>query len=288
MIYPKEIGQKGQALLIVVLVMVVALTVGLSIASRSVTNLRTSIEEENSQRAFSAAEAGIEQALKSGRSITSPQQLGNNTTIDNISIVGISGNEFLLNGGNFISQDDGFDIWLSNYPAYSNQWPQPCDSSSPPSCTNGSGQITAYWGSSADDCAKAALEIIVISGTKASPVTTRYPFDPCRQRKSVNNFFSPQRGAYTVAGRAFTNKAEITVAQNAGLLVRIIPLYTNAIIGIKSCNINNGNCKSLPPQGTSIESIGASGGTKRKIRVFQGYPQLPSEFFSYILFQSKL
>ena len=45
---PKHVGfssrihQKGQALLIVVLVMVIALTVGLSVASRSITTLRTS------------------------------------------------------------------------------------------------------------------------------------------------------------------------------------------------------------------------------------------------------
>ena len=61
--------QKGQVLLIVVLVMIVALTVGLSLISRSITNLRTSTEEAESQKALAAAEAGIEQALESGQDI---------------------------------------------------------------------------------------------------------------------------------------------------------------------------------------------------------------------------
>src|SRR3989338_3351838 len=116
-------NEKGQAFLIVVLVMVVALTVGLSVASRTVTNLRTTAEEENSQRAFSAAEAGIEKALKTGP-ISSPLDLGNNASIESVQIVGVSGTEFLLNGGNPVLQDDGFDLWLSSYPDYTNPWPQ--------------------------------------------------------------------------------------------------------------------------------------------------------------------
>jgi len=55
--------QSGQALLIVILVMVIALTVGLSVAVRTTTNIRTASEDENSQRAFSAAEAGVSKRL---------------------------------------------------------------------------------------------------------------------------------------------------------------------------------------------------------------------------------
>lgn len=54
---------RGQALLIILLVMAVVLTVGLSVISRSVTDVRLSQQEEESARAFSVAEAGIEEAL---------------------------------------------------------------------------------------------------------------------------------------------------------------------------------------------------------------------------------
>ncbi|MBN1168786.1 hypothetical protein JXA63_02750 [Candidatus Woesebacteria bacterium] len=59
----KNIVQSGQALLIVLLVMAVALTVVMSSVSRSVTDISVSEVEKDSSRAFSAAEAGIEEAL---------------------------------------------------------------------------------------------------------------------------------------------------------------------------------------------------------------------------------
>src|SRR3972149_4690052 len=106
--------QKGQVLLIVVLVMIVALTVGLSLISRSVTNLRTSTEEAESQKALAAAEAGIEQALKSG---TAPagENLGSNKTTYSTNVTALSGTKFMVNGGNSVPRDDGADVWLSNY-----------------------------------------------------------------------------------------------------------------------------------------------------------------------------
>ena len=55
--------KKGQVLVLVLLVVVVALAVGLSVASRNLTNLRTTTQTEQSQRAFNAAEGGIESIL---------------------------------------------------------------------------------------------------------------------------------------------------------------------------------------------------------------------------------
>ncbi|MDO8504064.1 MAG: choice-of-anchor R domain-containing protein [bacterium] len=59
----RKTAQRGQALLIILLVMAVALTIALSIASRSIADITISQKEEEAARAFSAAEAGIEQAL---------------------------------------------------------------------------------------------------------------------------------------------------------------------------------------------------------------------------------
>ena len=56
-------SQKGQVLLLVVLASVIALTVGLAAISRSITSTRISTEESNSQKALSAAEAGIEEQI---------------------------------------------------------------------------------------------------------------------------------------------------------------------------------------------------------------------------------
>ena len=53
----------GQALIVVLLVVGVALTVGLAIVARSVTEVSVSTVQDESARALSAAEAGIEQSL---------------------------------------------------------------------------------------------------------------------------------------------------------------------------------------------------------------------------------
>ena len=55
--------KSGQILILVLLVVVVVLAIGLSVASRNITNLRTATQSEQSQRAFGAAEGGVEKVL---------------------------------------------------------------------------------------------------------------------------------------------------------------------------------------------------------------------------------
>lgn len=82
--------KQGQILIIVLLVVVVILAVGLSVASRNITNLRTSTQTEQSQRAFTAAEGGVEDVLSRISTIPS----GSNLAIDvggltaNVNVVG--------------------------------------------------------------------------------------------------------------------------------------------------------------------------------------------------------
>lgn len=54
----------GQIALIILLIMVTLLTIGLSLISYSVTDVKISQDEKEAMRAFSAAEAGIEEALR--------------------------------------------------------------------------------------------------------------------------------------------------------------------------------------------------------------------------------
>lgn len=258
-----KLDQRGQALLIVVLVMVVALTVGLSIASKTITNLRTSTEEANSQKALAAAEAGVEQALKTNQ-IASGTFTDTQTSYQT-SVTQVLGTSFLMNGGNPVIQDNGADLWLSNYSAdpanlYTNPW---------------SGTLTIKWGSSADPCTNSALEVVIISGTKNSPISTRYAFDPCAGRAGGNRFTQVGLTRSSVSGKDFFYQAQVTVS--SGLLGRIIPLYLNTPIAIVGD-------VALPSQGSLITSTGTSGTTSRKVNVFQGYPEIPSEYFPYNLF----
>ena len=56
--------RSGQAALIVTLVVIVGLTVAVAVISRSVTDVGISTQEEERARSFSAAEAGVEDALR--------------------------------------------------------------------------------------------------------------------------------------------------------------------------------------------------------------------------------
>lgn len=255
-------NQNGQVLLIIVLIMVVGLTVGLSLASRSIVNLRTTKEDVTSQQALSAAEAGIEQVAKTGISIANGA-FSNNTNY-NATITAVSGNSFLLAGGNDILKDDSIDIWLSDYSTesaklYQNQW---------------SGDLNIYWGKANDGCSQAALEIIVISGDKSNPISKKYAFDPCASRANSNHFSSVGSGGI-ISNKNLPFGATLNVSN--GILARIIPVYSTTVVGVAGSS-------ALPSQGSIITSVGTSGSTTRKVTLFQGFPTLPSEYFPYGLF----
>ncbi|MGI8420491.1 MAG: hypothetical protein ACR2LN_07685 [Candidatus Levyibacteriota bacterium] len=266
--------QRGQILLIVVLVMVTALTIGLSVAARTINNTRTSQEAENSEKAFSAAEAGIEQSLTNSNSVSGA--FTNNTSYKT-TVMTISGTEFSLNNGSSIFKDDSTDLWLSIYPGYTS--PR-------------SGNITFYWGQPADTCTTsettgtlAALELIVLTGTKANPQVSRYSVDPCSQRSLSNNFEFVPSGGGTIAGRTYSYKKTINVT--SGLLIRVIPLYGSTTMGVAGCDAANANCSALPSQGTLITSVGISDTTQRKLVSYRQYPKLPIEIFPYSFFAPK-
>jgi len=69
-------SQSGQVGVIVLLIMVVLLTVGLSVASRSTQDLFLSQQQVDSTRVFNAAEAGIDQALSSSFEFEGEQATG--------------------------------------------------------------------------------------------------------------------------------------------------------------------------------------------------------------------
>lgn len=295
-------NQRGQALLIVVLVMVVSLTVALSVVSRSITNLRISADEESSQRAFSAAEAGIEKALSGVCPLgnCSGDFNADNKTAFNTIISFVEGKKaFFLNNGNpesvdinnlnAVAKDDGADVWL-------------VDHSSDESINFSSGwhvfgtdeRITVYWNAvtASETCGKInptpAIEIIAVLGSNIYPKITRYGFDPCNSsRRTENKFTSPGLGGI-VLGKTFNYSATIPIPRLTGITIRVIPLYADAVIAVKGCDFtileSNPSCKVFPKQGKSIESTGNSGETARKVTYFQRYPELPVEFFGYVLF----
>lgn len=276
----KFLNQQGQALLVVVLAMVVILTVGLAVVSRSVTNLRNSQQEIDSQKALSAAEAGVEQTIKSGTSVTEPINISTQTTYQTSKETISGASDFLLNGNNEVSQDDATYIWLTPYSTNPSQL----------FTTTWSGNIIVYWGDSSTACDSsnvtnyAALEITVISGDRVTPTVTRYVYDPCPDRRSSNNFSAPSSVsvAHSISGiTLYNNTGAITVVN--GFLARVVPLYADAYIGVSGAPASG--YSALPTQGTLITSTGTTDtNVIRKLEVFQGYPEIPAELFPFSLF----
>lgn len=265
-------GQRGQALLIIVLIMVVSLTVGLSLALRSITAVRVATEEDNSQRAFSAAEAGIERVLKSNTAITSPVSLQNNSSIDSVSvspIAPLASRTFLRNGA-IIEKDDAADVWILQHNADDTlnftQLYAPA----------GNGSIRVYWGDASGACNNAAMEVILMYGSTSAPSTKRFITDPCSGRS--NNVVSPPLGSVTVNGITLPYGMAMNNVGN-GILLKVIPLYASTRIAVDAD-------PGLWPQGRILTSTGSSGGTVRKVTFYKGYPELPAEFFQYILFST--
>ena len=262
-------SEAGQILLVVVLVIIVVTTIGLSLASRSITSLRTSTEEAESQKALAAAEAGVERLLEksaptaNGTTITGTLPTANYlATIDQRSAT-----KFLMNGGNSVPKDEGTDLWLTNYSS------DPLNRyNSPPGGWNGT--LHVYWGTdSSNPCNNPALEIIIVTGTAGNPVSKRYTYDPCLARQSENHFGLP-----SPSGGMSLPYGSDGIDVVGGLIARVIPLYGSTIVGV------DGGNTALPLQGFFINSTGTSGQTSRKIRVFKGYPQTYLPYLSYGLF----
>lgn len=85
--YTRVEQESGQAGLVVLLLTVVMLTVGIAIASRATTDVTLSRQEEESNRTFNAAEAGVEEALSqnlnfSGNTLNGSVNVDNDVTVN--------------------------------------------------------------------------------------------------------------------------------------------------------------------------------------------------------------
>jgi Tfp pilus assembly protein PilX len=250
--------------------MVVALTIGLSVASRSIINLRTSQEQAGSQKALSAAEAGVEQAIKAinnGQTAIPAGDFEGGNVKYKTDITQVSGaDKFLLNGGYSITKDSHVYIWTTSY-SETNPWANPWN-----------GNLTIYWGDTNVGCQDAALEISVISGSKTNPTLTKSAYDPCPSRIGSNGFDAVSQNRATIGITELWYQVSLNNLTDV-YLVSVNPVYSNSRIGASGSN-------ALPSQGNNISSVGKADNEQiqRKVSAFQGFPQIPAELFPYTIF----
>jgi hypothetical protein len=267
-------NQSGQILLITLLVLSVALTIALSLIGRSTIDTNISSQVEESSRAFSAAEAGIESALKGIISNIPVTLTGSNTsysvTKDEIVAQGAASYSVGLAGNG-----EGKSIWLVGH-----------NSNGTLDFTNKylpNETVSVCWDRNGGE---PAMEITVyyIDTSTGSYRTAKVGYDSFARSYphpgEVNKFTSPGGGNCNPGGDYIAtvdfNDLGIT-DDDTMILMRLRPVYNAANIWVNpSAN--------LPGLGNDYVSCGASiPEVTRCISATQLYPE-PPDVFDYVLY----
>ncbi len=285
------LNKDGQVLLTLILVMTVALAIGLSVVQKSLTDVSTATKVEDSQRAFSAAEAGIEKGLNGD--MTTKTFTENNSQItsleDSGSIPALPPSQTQQKPLEYppLAKEEVGQIWLAD--------PDPnvvlpgCSAIDAtkhvPVCYKQS-TLSVYWGSSSSD--KAALELTLIYYNGTSYVSRKWYLDQV-VRTPANNFDQVQNCAgYKPEGFTTTYQCYVLLGNLPSnlimLRVRLLYNITSQPIAVLASGTCGRDC-SLPPQYKILTSTGTAGEVQRKVKVFQSFKAIPT-FFDYALFSN--
>lgn len=268
--------QDGQVLLISLLVLTIATTVALSLIGRSTTDVSISNQINESSRAFSAAEAGIEESLKIGTGTNVPRVLtsGATYTVLKANIGGATGAYIFpkkINPGTTET------LWLVNHNA---------DGTLVETPTYTATGIDLCW--SQETITPAMIVSVVYKTAGGEYRVAKGAYDPDATRALTNKFSGVTSSSGGCgAGTGTTYKQTVTFsdfsfnpALDTLLMLRLQPIYSDAIFAV------NAGSSSLPLQGAKLESSGVSGaGVTRKIVVYQQYRSPPAIFDSVIYSQ---
>jgi hypothetical protein len=288
---PKSKTESGQALLLVVLSLAIVLTIILSILSRSVTDIAVTSRSEEAMRAFSAAEAGVEQALVIGADVGGA--IGDSNFNATVTGYAAGTKEFANPAGAVAGESVLFWFVAHNQTTGDIE----CTASNP--CFTGS-QFKICWGESgtgSGDATTPAIEISVFyAATPGNPGTTRIAratYDPNTTRRATNNFSAPSGGTCTTDGQnfQFSQLIDLTAlgvpsssysVQNGLQFVKVRLFYNTDVAHPVGIDVNQAGNGLLPSQGIRIESTGQAGESNRKIDVFQGFGEIPPVFDSAV------
>lgn len=274
MFCPKE-SLKGQALLLVLLGMGAAMVLVLSVVSRSITDISLTSKEDESARAFSAAEAGVEKVLISGSSDNIPD-LGNNSGyVSELGDLAAGSTEYnipeSLKSGEFGT------VWFVPHDE-NGQMTVPAEADF--------NKLTICWGNENATGEIPALELSLYYDDTPGPGTPSLNNPPDYSGVKVfraaydsasagrDNGFETD-GIDTecvIAGQNYPySKKELIVASLNDLLFARIKLLYNSVAQNVGVQIKGAN---LPSQGKRIVSTGTSGDATRKVEVIQTYKDI--------------
>ncbi|MDO8429125.1 MAG: hypothetical protein Q7S88_00665 [Candidatus Daviesbacteria bacterium] len=305
--------QKGQVIVILLLIVIVALSIGLSIVGRTLNEIGSASKSEDSSRAFSAAEAGIERAL--GQFTSFDQNSSGAVTVLETELQNRSEANVRVNGRlpdlnealehPPISKGSFAQFWFVKPNETFSGGNVSCQNNSGPDCYRGS-TIDLYFGDSTKDYSGAnslnlpAVEVNVIYLSDRQFKSQRYFFDsytgsdttrsnadflrctPLSSTDVIKTSTGENRKFYCKRSRTLP----VTVQPNQPVLARVKLLYTdyNHPIALKP-NGDCGNRCSLPYQANVYTSTGTSGNSIRTLQLFRQESIMP-QMFDYALFSA--
>jgi len=279
--------EKGQTVLIILLIMAVLLTIVLSVASRTVTDVKISQQTQESARALWVAQAGLEQAMKANVSI-SEQELGDTGISYQVEKRVLGGGPELVFPQR-INADESVTLWLVEHD-------QETGAINSDTHYPKTGSLTFYWSESRESLSGddiPALEATVIYLDTSSPTrqfrSRKFVFEPYLGRTPATNFVDvSSRGGGTVAGKTFSYSSTTVdlgtlPSIHIPYLARIRVLFSPAP---QAVGVRGGSA--LPSQGNCFEAIATvveSGITRKptQCNLWKVTPQI----FDYLLFSSE-
>jgi len=306
--------QNGQVAIILLLFMLVALTIGLAATQRSLTNISTSSQTEQSSRAFSAAEAGLQRSISAVDPVILPppavpptapdiqeSELGNgaNASVNVVTDLPRSGEalEYPPIGRDTIAQ-----FWLADPTNNSSNWDKATGNFTNHRFAYSGGSLDIYWGNSNPISNPApAIEVnYIFQPANDTYSSKKFFFDPDNSRTAGNNFTPVSAGncsllpihtslsidgSAATTDRSFYCRSTITIAAaETPVLLRIRVLYSN---GNEPIAVVPASGFSLPPQAAIYTARGYSGQSQKILQVFR-QPFYVSPLIDFALFSPAL
>ena len=255
-------NEKGQTLIIAIIIMILALTVGVMVSNRYISTLKNISESDNSSRALAVAEGAIENIL-----VIPQETLENYINYNNCGsacILEISGQsnyraraDVTLNfaGGSNepyvikISNGDVYQLSLNGYSSNST--------------------VDVCWDSTASIYGSYIYES---SGAVLSEI---YSYNPIGYAGAANGF------SEAVSSHGHTNCFSVT-ALGTPRVLRIKPFNEDTFVYFVPSVGQN-----IPSQGILITSVGRSGDAVKTVQVLKTTGAVP-EYFDYVIYQKSL
>ncbi len=262
----KRKNNSGQAVLIVLLSLSVVLVVVLFILSRSITDISLSTKEEDSSRAFSAAEAGVERALVIGNSSGSLEL----ATFD-ANVASFAEGSSVVTYPISLKSGENAVYWFNRVGE-----------------TNYTGDKAKFcWGdkNTVIDAEAPAIEVSVYYLQAGIYKIARYALDPNSSRIASNKFTLASSGTCTVDGEQFQFYSTIDLPPPGTLQYATTKILYNTNVAHKiaiDVSVSTNASKTLPSQGAKVESAGSYGDANRSIEVYQLHPETPPIFANAI------